>query len=144
MAVFLLKAVHGPAWTPPPASGTIFSDVPAGAFAAAWIEALAREGITSGCGAGRFCPSAAVSRAQVAVLLLKAEHGPSWAPPPATGAVFSDVPAGSFAAAWIEQLAREGITGGCGAGRFCPSAFASRGQMAVFLTKTFGLELYGP
>jgi hypothetical protein len=144
MAVFLLKALHGPAWTPQPASGTVFSDVSAGSFAAAWIEELAREEITAGCGGGRFCPGTFVSRAQMAVFLLKALRGAWWMPAPASGSLFSDVSAGSFAAAWIEQLAREEITGGCGGGRFCPSASTTRGQMAVFLTKTFGLELYGP
>jgi hypothetical protein len=42
-------------------------------------------------------------------------------------------------AAWIEQLAAEGITGGCGGGNFCPASPNTRGQMAVFLTKTFDL-----
>ena len=32
------------------APGTVFTDVPASAFAAAWIEDLAARGITSGCG----------------------------------------------------------------------------------------------
>ena len=45
---------------------------------------------------------------------------------------------------WIEELATEGITGGCGGGNYCPDAPNTRGQMAVFLVKTFGLELYGP
>ena len=60
----------------------------------------------------------------MAVFLLKAEHGSGYAPPPCTG-VFADVaclPAPAFAADWIEQLAAEGITGGCGAGSFCPAA----------------------
>jgi hypothetical protein len=45
---------------------------------------------------------------------------------------------------WINQLATEGITGGCGGGNYCPLDPVQRGQMAVFLTKTFGLILYGP
>jgi hypothetical protein len=45
---------------------------------------------------------------------------------------------------WIDELAAQGITGGCGLGIYCPDSPNSRGQMAVFLVKTFGLLLYGP
>ena len=54
------------------------------------------------------------ARLALAVMLLKAKHGPDYEPPPATGTVFVDVPADAFAAAWIEELAAEGITAGCG------------------------------
>jgi hypothetical protein len=46
----------------------------------------------------------------------------------------------SFSAAWIKQLAAEGITGGCG-GNYCPSTSVTRDQMAVFLVRTFQLPL---
>jgi hypothetical protein len=140
MAVFLLKSKHGAAWAPPAASGDVFDDVPAGAFAAAWIEQLAAEGIAAGCGGGDFCPDAAVTRAQMAVFLLKALVGSGYTPPPATGTVFSDVPANAFAAAWIEELEDRGITSGCGGGAYCPAASNTRGQMAVFLVTTFSLQ----
>ena len=32
---------------------------------------------------------------------------------------------------------------GCGGGNYCPTAATTRGQMAPFLVKTFGLLLYG-
>jgi hypothetical protein len=141
MAVFLLKAKLGEHYAPPPATGAVFGDVPAGAFAAAWIEDLAARGITGGCGAGAFCPDATVSRRQMAAFLLKTEHGSTYVPPPATG-VFADVPEGDAFAAWIEQLYSEQITGGCGASPllYCPGSPNTRGQMAVFLVKAFGLS----
>ncbi|HEX4441082.1 MAG TPA: S-layer homology domain-containing protein, partial [Thermoanaerobaculia bacterium] len=138
MAVFLLKAEHGAAFVPPPATGTVFADVPADSFASAWIEALAAEGITGGCGGGNYCPSSAVRRDQMAVFLLKAEHGSSYVPPACSG-VFDDVPCPSAFAAWIERLAAEQVTGGCGGGDYCPQSSVTRGQMAVFLVKTFDL-----
>jgi hypothetical protein len=46
----------------------------------------------------------------------------------------------SLFADWIERLAAEGVTGGCGGGNFCPATASTRGQMAVFLTKTFQLQ----
>jgi hypothetical protein len=53
--------------------------------------------------------------------------------------VFNDVPLNHCAAHWIEQLAWEGITSGCGGGNYCPWAPVTRDQMAVFLVRTFGL-----
>ncbi|HKD18135.1 MAG TPA: S-layer homology domain-containing protein, partial [Thermoanaerobaculia bacterium] len=140
MAVFLLKASFGEGYAPPPATGTVFADVPASAFAAAWIEDLAARGITGGCGGGNFCPNASVTRAQMAVFLLKTLLGTSYTPPAATG-VFGDVPPGSFAAAWIEDLYHRDITSGCQASPllYCPAAANTRGQMAVFVSKTFTL-----
>jgi hypothetical protein len=137
MAVFLLRSKHGPGYVPPAAVG-MFSDVPVSYWAATWIEQLVREGITGGCGGGRYCPTAPVTRAQMAPFLLVAKHGSGYVPPPATG-MFTDVPTTYWAAAWIEQLAREGITGGCGGGGYCPESSVIRGQMAVFLVATFGL-----
>ena len=36
-----------------------------------WIEQLEVEGITGGCGVGTYCPDADVTRAQMAVFLVK-------------------------------------------------------------------------
>ena len=138
MAVFLLKGKHGLCYTPPPCVGT-FPDVPCPSTFANWIEALATEGITGGCGGGNYCPQNPVRRDQMAVFLLKAEHGSSYVPPTCVG-TFPDVPCPSQFADWIEQLAAESITGGCGGGNYCPTANNTRGQMAVFITKTFKLQ----
>ncbi len=138
MAVFLLKGRHGLCYTPPPCSGT-FGDVPCPSTFANWIEALAAEGITGGCGGGNYCPTNPVRRDQMAVFLLKAEHGSAYVPPACLG-IFGDVPCPSQFANWIEQLSHEGITGGCGGGNYCPQNPNTRGQMAVFLVKTFGLQ----
>ncbi|MBI3172672.1 MAG: S-layer homology domain-containing protein [Chloroflexi bacterium] len=141
MAVFLLRGIHGSAYTPPAATGAVFADVPADFWAAAWIEQLAAEGITGGCSDGNYCPSTPVTRDQMAVFLLRAEHGSAYTPPTAAGAVFGDIPSNFWAAAWVEQLAAEGITGGCGGGNYCPTTPVSRDQMAVFLQRTFNLIL---
>lgn len=139
MAVFLLKGIHGSGYIPPAINGsTGFSDVATDHWASAWIKQLAAEAITSGCGAGIYCPEATVTRAQMAVFLLKAKHGSAYSPPVSTG-VFTDVPVGYWADKWIEQLAVEGITSGCGAGTYCPDNSVTRAQMAVFLVKAFGL-----
>ena len=138
MAVFILKAKHGLCYTPPPCVG-LFPDVPCSSNFAPWIEAMFNEGITGGCGGGNFCPTNPVRRDQMAVFLLKGEHGSSYVPPTCTG-IFGDVPCPSQFANWIEQLSAEMITGGCGGGNYCPGANNTRGQMAVFITKTFHLQ----
>ena len=74
----------------------------------------------------------------MAVFLLKTEHGSTYVPPVCTGR-FLDVMCPSAFADWIEQLFTEGVTGGCGGGNYCPNNPNTRGQMAVFLTKTFNL-----
>jgi uncharacterized repeat protein (TIGR03803 family) len=138
MAVFLLKAKHGSSYLPPACTG-IFTDVPCPGTFTNWIEELFHEGITGGCGGGNYCPASPVRRDQMAVFLLKAEHGSSYTPPACTG-IFADVQCPGTFAAWIEQLFHESITGGCGGGDYCPANPNTRGQMAVFLTKTFNLQ----
>ncbi len=138
MAVFLLKAKHGVCFTPPPCAG-IFTDVPCSNPFSPWIERLAAEGITGGCGGTNYCPTQPVRRDQMAVFLMKAEHGSGFVPPPCAG-VFTDVSCSSPFAVWIEQLAAEGITGGCGVNTYCPLNSNTRGQMAVFVVKTFKLQ----
>jgi subtilisin family serine protease len=138
MAVFLLKAKHGAGFVPPAATGLVFTDVPTTNIFAPWIETLAAEGITGGCGPQLYCPTETVTRAQMAVFLLKSKYGPAHTPPAATG-VFTDVPTTNIFAPWVEQLAAEGITGGCAAGLYCPDGPVTRAQMAVLIVKAFNL-----
>jgi hypothetical protein len=144
MAVFLLRGIAYPGSANPPApTGNVFADVPLGHQFAAWIEQLFDLGITSGCGTNpaRYCPETSVTRGQMAVFLLKAKHGSGYTPPAPTQQTFGDVPLNHQFAAWIYQLAAEGITGGCGGGNYCPGSPVTRGQMAVFLVRTFGLPM---
>lgn len=141
LAVFLLRGIHGAGYQPPDARG-VFADVPIDHAFVTWTEQLFAEGITAGCGANplRYCPDDGVTRGQMAVLLLRSRHGVGYQPPAPTG-TFADVPAGHPFRGWIEQLSREGITAGCGTtpARYCPDDPVTRGQMAVFLARVFGL-----
>ena len=70
MAIFLEKGVHYPsAFTPPNVTPT-FNDTN-GHWAKDWIEALRSDGITGGCGSNIYCPDYPVTRAQMAVFLVK-------------------------------------------------------------------------
>lgn len=61
-------------------------------------------------------------------------------PPPMP--TFSDVPPSHPFYQFIEALVASGITAGCSASppQYCPDAFLTRGQMAVFLSRALGLH----
>jgi hypothetical protein len=141
MAVFLERGMHGSSYNPPGVGGgTGFNDVSTSYWAAAWIKQLATEGITGGCGSGNYCPEIPVTRAQMAIFLLRSKHGSGNSPPGVGGGTgFSDVQPAYWAAAWIKQLVAEGITAGCGTGTYCPETPVTRAQMSVFLVRTFNL-----
>ncbi len=125
-------------------AGLSFSDVsPASGFYP-FIENIFHNGITVGCGGTSYCPTSSTTRAQMAVFLLKSKYGPDHVPPPATGMVFNDVPADAPFAAWIEELAALGITGGCGGGDYCPGSAVTRQQMSAFLLKELNGSGYVP
>ena len=143
MAVFVLVAKEGASYRPPACGTPVFLDVPAGSAFCPFIEELSRRGVVSGCGGGNYCPSAAVSREQMPVFVLRTLD-PALDPPACTTPVFADVPASSSFCRWIEELARRGVVTGCGGGNYCPADPVTREQMAVFIAGTFGLTLYGP
>jgi hypothetical protein len=136
-APLLLRARDGGCTPPPPCSG-IFADVPCPGPFTDWIEKLAADGITAGCGAGTYCPDDAVRRDQAAVFVLKSALGASYVPPPCSG-VFSDVPCPGPFTDWIEDLAAREIAAGCGGGAFCPNDAVTRAQMAALLANAFAL-----
>jgi hypothetical protein len=142
MAIFLLKAKEGNAYTPPACSTAPFNDVAADSPFCPWIKEIANRGITSGCGNGNYCPSLAVSRDQMAFFLLKTLEGPGYTLPACTETPFPDVAVGSFFCPWIKELAQRGLTTGCGSGNYCPGQAVNRAQIATFLVRTFGLPLF--
>ncbi len=105
------------------------------------IEALAARGITRGCNTpinDRYCPDASVSRGQMAAFLvrtlgLNTSGGRDW---------FDDDNESIFETD-INRLAAAGITSGCNPPAdtsFCPDRVVTRGEMAAFLTRAYGLK----
>ena len=76
----------------PSAVPNVFRDVSQNHWAVAWINQLYSEGITGGCNTNplQFCPEQDVTRAQMAVFILRAIHGASYTTPASTD-IFSDV-----------------------------------------------------
>jgi hypothetical protein len=145
MAVFVLAGREGAGYAPPPCGVTpMFADVPAASPFCRWVEELARRAVVGGCGGGAYCPTAAVTREQMAVFVLRTLD-PTLVPPPcAPPNIFPDVSETSPFCPWIEELSRRGVVSGCGLGMYCPTGGVTREQMSVFITVTLGLTLYGP
>ncbi len=68
MAVFVLRTLD-PALDPPACTTPMFADVPAASPFCRWIEELVRRGVVTGCGGANYCPTANVTREQMAVFL---------------------------------------------------------------------------
>jgi len=127
----------------------VFGDVPWDYWAWQDIERLYNSRVTGGCSISplNYCPNNTVTRAEMAVFLLRGIHGSSYTPPyvgNSTG--FNDVPTNHWAAAWIKQLFAEGITGGCvwSPPYYCPEDTTTHAQMAVFLLRSKYTAAYTP
>ena len=96
------------------------------------INLVAAAGIASGCGVNKFCPTGLVSREQMASFLARALTLSGAAPD-----AFTDDET-SIHEPNINLVAREGITTGCTATKYCPTPNVTRGQMAAFLHRAFG------
>ncbi|MDQ4035945.1 MAG: S-layer homology domain-containing protein [Chloroflexota bacterium] len=121
MASFLVRALDLPSTTE-----DYFTD-DTGSRHELDINALAESGITKGCSATTFCPTAAVTRQQMASFLVR-----GFDLPPTAVDYFTD-DTGSRHELDINALAESGITKGCSATTFCPLQTVTRGQMAAFL-----------
>ena len=125
MAIFLDRALDLPA-----TSTDAFTD-DEGLAGEAAINRLRAAGIASGCTATRFCPTAPVTREQMAIFLDRALDLPSTSQDP-----FVD-DEGRTGEGAINRVYAAGITSGCAPDRYCPTAFVTRGQMAAFLQRAF-------
>ena len=124
--------------------GSTFDDVLSTSTFYRFVETLLHNHITGGCGGSNYCPSSSTTRDQMAVFVLVAKEGAGYAPPACTSPMFGDVPAASPFCRWIEELARRGVTGGCGGGNYCPGDPVTREQMAVFVLRTLDPALNPP
>ena len=121
MAGFLANALRLP-----PATRDYFSDDASSPHQDS-INRVAAAGITGGCATGRYCPTATVTRGQMAAFLVRAFKLPL------TSRDYFTDDAKSIFQRDINRLAASGITGGCGGTRFCPNGLVTREQMAAFL-----------
>lgn len=135
----------------PTAPAQTFEDVPPDHWAFGYIERLYAEGHIAGCQVEPqrlYCPEDAMSRAEAAVFVEHGVWGADYIPDqPAPPSVFADVPVfedperNPWYAKWVTSLWKDGFTSGCGAEetsakpRFCPEAFHTRAEAAVFFMR---------
>lgn len=98
-------------------------------------DALAEVGVVNGCAPTRFCPASAVTRAQLASLLVRGLPELQ----PRAGQRFADVAAAGVHATAVNALSAAGITKGCTPTRFCPSGRVTRAQLASFAVRALDL-----
>jgi hypothetical protein len=141
MAIFLLKSKNSSfAYLPIPGTGTMFSDVPGTDPFDRWVEALARLGITSGCGGGKYCPLDPTKRGEMSVFLLKSKLGAAYVPPHNCGSgTLTDVNCTTQFADWIYDANSRGYMATCSPSHFCPDSSVARQEMAQDVYVTFAL-----
>jgi hypothetical protein len=135
MAVFLSRVLGHPNGS---TATSRFTDVPATHWAAPYIAEMVVLNITQGCTATTFCPNQPVTRAEMAVFLLRALQLSELRPSTPS---FVDVVTSNWAYGAIERLKAQGVTQGMyqdGAGlHYRPTDPVSRAQMAVFLRRAW-------
>jgi len=122
MADFLV-----PALDLPPASQDYFTD-DNGHPSEDNINRVAEAGITLGCTTTTYCPSATVTRAQMASFLTRA-----WDLPPTSQDFFTDDETFTSHEDDINSIAAVGITTGCTPTTYCPGKTVTRGEMMAFV-----------
>lgn len=93
------RVLSGPPFTPS-AQLSPFIDVGNEAIYRHAVASIYGASVTEGCGANpsRYCPGHEVTRLQMAKLMLRAMHGPVYAPPSPPARTFDDLPDPSWAA----------------------------------------------
>ncbi|NJN01934.1 MAG: hypothetical protein HC816_05425 [Leptolyngbyaceae cyanobacterium RM1_1_2] len=113
-----------------------FSDVPAGFWAAPFIDRLSSRQIISGFTNGTFRPDQPVTRAELATQLTSAFSMPSRQ----QAIAFSDVPIDYWAASKIDQAVKTGFMKGYPDGEFQPQQSVPRVQVLAAIVSGLGLE----
>jgi hypothetical protein len=136
MAIFIVRAMLGEETPTNYPTTPYFTDVPASNFAFPWIQELAWLGITSGCGTTElFCPNENVTRAQMAIFIIRMRYGATFNFDYPGTPYFSDVSSTTFGFSWIQRMAEDNITAGCGPSLYCPNNPVTRGDMAIFIMR---------
>jgi hypothetical protein len=137
IAVFVVRSLLGDNFAFP--ATPFFSDVPTTHPFFKYIQKMRDLGISNSCGLNTYCPEGTVTRADMALFLVRGKLRPLFGEtiPAPTTPYFTDVPSTSTQFAVIQKLRELGVTNGCTATTYCPDAAVTREQMAVFLSRSF-------
>ncbi|MEO8128537.1 MAG: S-layer homology domain-containing protein [Bryobacteraceae bacterium] len=125
----------------PWSTNTKFGDVPPSSFSFHYVNVAKLWNLTTNCAPSLFCPALPITRADLAIFLIRAIYGDYFyinnIP------YFTDVPTNHRAFAYIQKLRELGITAGCTTTTFCPDLSSTREQMAAFIVRGKLKELQG-
>ncbi len=147
-----------------PGGHSLFSDVAPTDLFCRHVHFIAAQGLSYGCTDGAqftatYCPSVAIDRRSMAVMLARDLAGgdsavPASAPDSGNGRAydctdgqanaFSDVPDSDAGCRYIYFLWAKEVVDGFGNGLYGPDDPVARDQMAKYLTLTYNLTLYPP
>jgi len=139
MAVFISRALAGATVPTGPEEAT-FDDVPTDHWAYKYVEYCVANGVVQGFDPVTYGPTIIVSRDAMAVFIARAVAGGDGSVP--GGPVvptFNDVPAEHWAYKYVEYCAANDIVHGYDPVTYGPTITVSRDQMAVFISRAFGL-----
>ena len=108
--------------------GFPFRDVAQTRWSYPYVKALYDNGVVTGVTAAAFAPTEQLTRAQLVTLLGRMAKVDAAR---YNSCAFTDVPAGSYYAPYVEWARQNGVVQGTGGSRFSPNAPATREQLAV-------------
>ncbi len=152
---YLTVSATGRAYDCEDGLGNPFVDVPDTHPACAHIHYLWAHGYIRGCAIDTYCPQQRVTRGQMAIYIVSALLDGNVPPisyiDPSTGRFydcsdnaenhFTDVNDGHPTCPYVHYLWARGYIEGCQAHMYCPTSDVTRGQMAVYLSRSFELSL---
>jgi hypothetical protein len=141
MAVYISRALAGgDANVPEAGPDPTFSDVPEDHWAYGYIEYAAQQQVVRGFSDGLYRPDLELDRGQMAVYVARSIAGSDDAVPSPTGAPsFEDVPGTFWSYRHVEYCVSQGVVSGYEDGLYHPERVVTRDQMAVYVSRAFGL-----
>ncbi|MBI4906763.1 MAG: BACON domain-containing protein [Acidobacteria bacterium] len=135
-AEYIIRALYGETFSFP--SVPYFTDVTAQHPQFRFIQKFRELGVTKGCSPTQYCPGATTNRGEMAVFLMRAKLGimENDAFPYTNVSYFDDVRPENGFYTFIQKMRESGITQGCSGTQYCPLDKITRGQMAVFLSRS--------
>ncbi|MEK8130335.1 S-layer homology domain-containing protein [Paenibacillus filicis] len=115
---------------------SVFTDI-AASYASHEITELANAGILAGYQDGSFQPAKAITRAELAKILVVSK---GLKETPEQAAAFQDVQPDSWYRGYVGALVASGITQGTSEHTFSPEAQVTREELVVFFVRSLGLE----
>ncbi len=118
-----------------------YLDIPPGAAYLPQVELLDQWGIVNGVGDDLYAPDRPATRAEMSVILCRMLELPLETDPNTPHAFYDARPENCWAWAYIDALAKAGITNGTGEGYYNPGRLLTRAETATFMARILVTKL---